>query len=75
MDEKVPLVIPEVNPEAMENIELGMGLNQDFSDSVELPRDQLLGGLLTAGFDERSCLSGICQACMAKDYRESLLLI
>ncbi|KAK4257205.1 hypothetical protein QN277_006823 [Acacia crassicarpa] len=33
------------------------GLNQDFSDSVELPRDQLLGGLLTAGFDERSCLS------------------
>lgn len=25
MDEKVPLVIPEVNPEAMENIKLGMG--------------------------------------------------
>ncbi|KAI9072795.1 hypothetical protein K1719_045237 [Acacia pycnantha] len=25
MDEKVPLVIPEVNPETMENIKLGMG--------------------------------------------------
>ncbi|KAE9607508.1 hypothetical protein Lal_00026900 [Lupinus albus] len=25
MDEKVPLVIPEVNPEAMENIKVGMG--------------------------------------------------
>lgn len=25
MDEKVPLVIPEVNPEAMHNIKLGMG--------------------------------------------------
>ncbi|OIV93444.1 hypothetical protein TanjilG_10076 [Lupinus angustifolius] len=25
MDEKVPLVIPEVNPEAMENIKIGMG--------------------------------------------------
>ncbi|KAJ1437857.1 Semialdehyde dehydrogenase, NAD-binding [Sesbania bispinosa] len=25
MDEKVPLVIPEVNPEAMQNIKLGMG--------------------------------------------------
>ncbi|KAI9083106.1 hypothetical protein K1719_034839 [Acacia pycnantha] len=25
MDEKVPLVIPEVNPEAVENIKLGMG--------------------------------------------------
>ncbi|XP_028753612.1 galactoside 2-alpha-L-fucosyltransferase-like [Neltuma alba] len=33
------------------------GLNKDFSDSVELPRDELLGGLLAAGFDERSCLS------------------
>ncbi|XP_061372964.1 galactoside 2-alpha-L-fucosyltransferase-like [Gastrolobium bilobum] len=33
------------------------GLNSNASDSIELLNDKLLGGLLTAGFDERSCLS------------------
>ncbi|KAF7806211.1 galactoside 2-alpha-L-fucosyltransferase-like [Senna tora] len=33
------------------------GLNKDASDSVDLQKDELLGGLLAAGFDERSCLS------------------
>ncbi|TKY55077.1 Galactoside 2-alpha-L-fucosyltransferase [Spatholobus suberectus] len=32
-------------------------LDNDTSDSVELQEDKLLGGLLAAGFDERSCLS------------------
>ncbi|KAK7265810.1 hypothetical protein RJT34_33434 [Clitoria ternatea] len=33
------------------------GSNIGASDSVKLLKDQLLGGLLTAGFDEGSCLS------------------
>lgn len=37
--------------------QLKQGLNNDVSDSVELLKDKLLGGLLHAGFDETSCLS------------------
>ncbi|KAI9077424.1 hypothetical protein K1719_040627 [Acacia pycnantha] len=43
MDEKVPLVIPEVNPEAMENIKLGMAiLNDCLTGSTMVIRNEAL---------------------------------
>ena len=36
---------------------LGLRSEDDSSQHVEVPKDKLLGGLLAAGFDERSCLS------------------
>ncbi|XP_057473124.1 galactoside 2-alpha-L-fucosyltransferase-like [Actinidia eriantha] len=35
----------------------GLRSEDDSSQPVEVPKDKLLGGLLAAGFDERSCLS------------------
>ncbi|XP_054822638.1 galactoside 2-alpha-L-fucosyltransferase-like [Prosopis cineraria] len=49
--------IVEASTSVVFQAEQSGGLNKGFSGSVELPRDELLGGLLAAGFDERSCLS------------------
>ncbi|KAJ7956419.1 galactoside 2-alpha-L-fucosyltransferase-like [Quillaja saponaria] len=49
----------------------------DASQSVGLPKDKLLGGLLSAGFDERSCLSRYQSVMYHKDLSDkpSLYLI
>ncbi|KAA8540984.1 hypothetical protein F0562_024878 [Nyssa sinensis] len=42
----------DVKPETVKHLE-----DDDSSQPVQVPRDKLLGGLLSDGFDERSCLS------------------
>uniref|UniRef100_A0A5B7BGW9 Fucosyltransferase n=1 Tax=Davidia involucrata TaxID=16924 RepID=A0A5B7BGW9_DAVIN len=42
----------EVKPQTVKDLE-----GDDSSQPVQVPRDKLLGSLLSAGFDERSCLS------------------
>ncbi|KAI9120013.1 hypothetical protein K1719_008982 [Acacia pycnantha] len=75
MDEKVPLVIREVNPEAMENIKLGMGkwaliANPNCSKHLNLfylklhevkvlPIFPWLVGLPLEKFQMASCTTGI----------------
>lgn len=44
-----------------------IGSEDQFSESVEVPKDKLLGGLLTAGFDEGSCVSRYQSASYRKE--------
>ncbi|KAB2609392.1 galactoside 2-alpha-L-fucosyltransferase-like [Pyrus ussuriensis x Pyrus communis] len=67
----------ETSKAAVLEVEARKGLEDQFSQSIEVPEDKLLGGLLADGFDEGYCVSRYQSASYRKElpYRPSSYLI
>ncbi|KAI4335974.1 hypothetical protein L6164_014558 [Bauhinia variegata] len=62
--------VSDASPVTVFQVKDSQGSDNVFSDSIRLPEDKLLGGLLAAGFDEKTCLSRYLSAVNGKGLSE-----